>query len=154
MRSLNQFIGGLKARWLLRQKVDVFGNFTVVDPRKVRIGTKCAINPGVFILGYSGVTIGEGVILSTRCMLIDAALDPERFLAGERTYVDAPIVIGDGVWIGAGAIILAGVTVGAGSIVGAGSVVTRDVPPGTIVAGNPARVLHSAGAEARGHQTR
>ena len=50
-------------------------------------------------------------------------------------------MIGDNVWLGGGAIVLAGVTIGADSVVGAGAVVTRDVPPGVVVVGNPARVL-------------
>lgn len=54
-----------------------------------------------------------------------------------------PVTIGDGVWIGTRAIILPGVTIGEGAVIGAGSVVTRDVPPRTIAAGNPARVLRS-----------
>lgn len=52
-----------------------------------------------------------------------------------------PIVIGDDVWIGGGAIICPGVTIGEGVTVGAGSVVTKNVPPYTIVGGNPAKIL-------------
>ena len=52
-----------------------------------------------------------------------------------------PIVIGDDVFIGARCIITKGVTIGNGAVIGAGSVVTRDVPPNTIVAGNPARIV-------------
>lgn len=52
-----------------------------------------------------------------------------------------PITIEDGVWIGGGAIVLGGVTLGEGCVVGAGAVVTRDVPPNTVVAGNPAKVV-------------
>ena len=55
----------------------------------------------------------------------------------------APVRIGDKAWIGFNAIILKGVTVGEGAIVAAGAVVTKDVPPYTIVAGNPARVIRT-----------
>lgn len=54
-----------------------------------------------------------------------------------------PIAVGDYAWIGAGAIILPGVTIGEGAVVAAGAVVTKDVAPRMIVAGNPARVLRS-----------
>lgn len=56
-----------------------------------------------------------------------------------------PVVIEDDVWVGARAIILPGVTIGAHSIVGAGSVVTKDVPPWTVVGGNPARIIKVRG---------
>lgn len=125
-----------------RWDVAAFGDFTVVHPEKVRIGSNLAVNHEVFILGRSGITIGDDVILSTRCMLIDAGLIPSTFARTEtRAYAEAPIVIEDGAWIGAGAIVLGGVTVGTRSIVGAGSVVTHDVPPFTVVAGNPARII-------------
>jgi maltose O-acetyltransferase len=55
--------------------------------------------------------------------------------------VAKPIIIADNVWIGGGAILLPGVTEGRNAVVGAGAVVTHNVPPGTVVAGNPARVL-------------
>jgi acetyltransferase-like isoleucine patch superfamily enzyme len=122
--------------------VDVYGNFTVIHPKNVRIGTRCGINHDVFILGRCGIDIGDYVVLSARVMLIDAGLDPATFdVPLERKYIDGPIRIGRGAWIGAGAIILPGVTVGEGSIIGAGSVVARDVPAFCIVAGNPARLI-------------
>src|ERR1022692_3366992 len=55
----------------------------------------------------------------------------------------APVIIADDVWIGARAIILPGVTVGSGSIIGAGAVVSKDVPPGAVVVGNPARIVRN-----------
>ena len=59
-----------------------------------------------------------------------------------------PIIINDKVWIGMNVIILKGVTVGEGAVIGAGSVVTRDIAPWSVVAGNPARVVKILGAEA------
>lgn len=58
-----------------------------------------------------------------------------------------PIVVGHGVWIGAGAVILPGVTIGEHAVVGAGAIVTKDVPAGVIVAGNPARIVRSIKTE-------
>ena len=60
-----------------------------------------------------------------------------------RMLTSRPVTLCNNVWIGAGAIVLPGVTVGENAVVGAGSVVTHDVPPDTVVAGNPARVIKS-----------
>jgi len=125
-----------------RRDVAVFGDFTVLHPENVKIGANLAINHEVFIIGLAGITIGDDVVLSARAMLIDVSLSPDGFdQTATRGYANRPIVIEDGAWIGAGAIILPGVTVGRRSIVAAGSVVTKDVPPLTIVGGNPARVI-------------
>ena len=135
----------LKAWWLFGQRaVHVHGNFTAVNPRNIRVGANVAINHGVFLLGRTGITIGNDVVLSARCMLVDGglALDDSNPTA-DRSHSGASIFLEDGAWIGAGAIILAGVTVGRNSVVGAGSVVTRDVPPNSVVGGNPARVLRT-----------
>jgi acetyltransferase-like isoleucine patch superfamily enzyme len=143
-----------------RWDVAVFGDFTVLHPENVKIGANLAINHEVFIIGLAGITIGDDVVLSARAMLIDASLTPDGFDRTEtRSYANRPIVIEDGAWIGAGAIILPGVTVGRRSIVAAGSVVTKDVPPLTIVGGNPARVIKAieasdSSAVPSGSQTR
>ena len=98
-----------KARRLFGRKVHVFGPFTVVHPRNVKFGANCAINHGVFLLGQVGIEIGDNVVLSVRCMLIDGSLDSRTFVdVDSRTYANAPIRIPDGAWIGAGAIILRG----------------------------------------------
>jgi acetyltransferase-like isoleucine patch superfamily enzyme len=136
-----------KARRRFGRRVAVFGDFTVIQPRNVRIGSNCAINHGVFIIGKCGIDIGDEVVLSARVMLIDATLDPATFgEPSDRKYVDDPIRIERGAWIGAGAIILPGVTIGERSVVGAGSVVTHDVPPLSVVAGNPARLIRKIDA--------
>jgi len=138
----------LKA-WLLfgHPRIHVFGNFTAINRHNIRIGRNVALNHGAFLLGRVGIDIGDNVVLSARCMLLDAKLAPDSVVSGAHRYEDAPIRIESGAWIGAGAIILAGVTVGRNSVVGAGSVVTRDVAPGTVVAGNPARQVRPAATE-------
>lgn len=132
----------VKARRLFGQRIEVFGDFTVDNPGNVRFGTGCAINAGVHLVGRCGIDIGDNVVLSAHCMLVDAGLDPLSGSEAEpRVHVDGPIKIGSGAWICAGAIVLPGVTIGERAIVGAGSVVTTDVPPGVTVAGNPARPI-------------
>jgi maltose O-acetyltransferase len=89
------------------------------------------------------VTIGSNVLLGPNVQLFCPGhpLDPKLREGPLGPEFGLPITIGDDVWIGGGAIILPGVTVGNGATVGAGSVVTRDVAPSTVVAGNPARVV-------------
>ena len=132
----------IKGIIIFKRKVGVLGNFTVINPRNVSIGADCGINHDVFILGAKKIIIGKNVVLSARAMILDSSLDTENYsqVAFPKHKSNA-VIIEDGVWVGAGAIILPGVTIGEKSIVGAGSVVTRDVPPFTIVAGNPARQI-------------
>lgn len=83
------------------------------------------------------VRIGHDVSLLT----INHAVGPAYLRAGTSFF--AEIVIGDGAWLASRCTVLPGVTIGAGAIVGAGSIVTRDVPPHTLVAGVPARVIRA-----------
>jgi acetyltransferase-like isoleucine patch superfamily enzyme len=83
------------------------------------------------------VKIGNHVAISWDCVIMES----DYHAAGGSEVVPRPIVIEDEAWIGCRVIILKGVTVGRGAIVGAGSVVTKDVPPYTLAAGNPARVI-------------
>jgi acetyltransferase-like isoleucine patch superfamily enzyme len=102
------------------------------------------------------IQIGDDVLISHGGFIADHAshaLDFERrrgdvidTLAGTKDWTHVPTkptIIGDKAWIGVNAIILMGVTIGEGAVVGAGAVVTRDVPPYTVVAGNPARHIRS-----------
>ena len=105
------------------------------------------------------VTVERDVLISYECVISDSdnhSIYPElrtkdlaNWMNGRRhdwTHsAMAPVRICEGAWIGARSIILKGVTIGAGAVVGMGSVVTHDVPPRTIVAGNPARVIREIG---------
>ena len=94
------------------------------------------------------ITIGDRVWVGANAIIADTdfhPLDPVRRRENPLAAETAPVVIGDDVFIGMNALILKGVTVGAGAVVGAGSVVARDVPPGAVAAGNPARVVGEVG---------
>lgn len=107
--------------------------------KPVSIGENCFIQQCCTFFGRGGITIGDGVFIGPKCNLITINHDenPDNRSA---TY-GRSIEIEDKVWIGINSTILPGVKIGYGSIVGAQSVVTHDVPPMTIVAGNPARII-------------
>jgi acetyltransferase-like isoleucine patch superfamily enzyme len=127
--------------------------FDVGVEGSVEIGHHAMLN-SVRLICDTRIEIGDHALLSWDVVLMDSyrePLDPERrHLYREEVSAGrppstrgpaAPISIGANVWIGFGSCVLPGVTIGEGSIVGARSVVTADVPPYTIVAGNPARVV-------------
>lgn len=111
------------------------------------IGERCKISSHSFIC--EGVTIedhvfiGHGVTFTND--LFPRATTPDGTLQGKDDWTCTPTLVREGASIGSGVTILPGVTIGAHALVGAGSTVTRDVPPDTIVAGNPARVLRTIG---------
>ncbi len=106
----------------------------------LRFGRNVFVNHGCTAVVVGGIEIGDDVMLGPNVQLISGghALDPET---RRSVCTAAPITIGRGVWIGAGATVLQGVTVGDDAVVAAGAVVTRTVPPRTLVGGVPARVL-------------
>jgi maltose O-acetyltransferase len=107
----------------------------------IEIGDRTFVNFNCTILDCNTVRIGSHCQLATSVQILTAThvVEPEPRRAGDEYAL--PIVIEDNVWLGGGAIVLPGVTVGENSIVGAGAVVTKDVPPNVVAAGNPARVL-------------
>lgn len=133
---------------LIGHRVDE--SFSLIPPfyttggNNIRLGRNVFINQNCTIYDLGGVDIADDVMIGPNVSLITEGhpVEPSR----RRTFVTAkPIVIERNVWIAAGAIILGGVTVGENSVVAAGSVVTRNVPPNTLFAGNPARVIRSLG---------
>jgi acetyltransferase-like isoleucine patch superfamily enzyme len=111
----------------------------VVGPdAHVSIGSRTYLGRDLVIVAHAAVEIGDDVMGSDRLLFADVSVVP----GGERQLTEPrPVRIGDGVFLGTGAMVLAGVTVGEGSLVGAGAVVVSDVPPRSVVGGNPARVL-------------
>ena len=110
---------------------------------QITVGDRFFANFDCVILDCAPVTIGDGVLFGPGVQIYAAThpLDPAVRRDGWESA--APVTIGDDVWVGGGAIVLPGVTIGAGAVIGAGSVVTRDVPPRTVAAGNPCRPLRT-----------
>jgi acetyltransferase-like isoleucine patch superfamily enzyme len=105
----------------------------------VHLGRRCVINHGCLLDGRRyPIHVGSDVSLGPEAAILTLGHDPRSPAFADQ---GGPVVIGDHVWIGFRAVVLAGITIGDGAVVAAGSVVTRDVEPGCIVAGNPARVI-------------
>ncbi len=111
---------------------------------ELSIGDDVGISGGI-IYAWKRISIADRVFIGADAAIYDSDFHPLD--AVKRSQFDlesigmAPVVIESDVWIGARAMVLKGVTVGRGAVVGAGAIVTSDVPPGTIVAGIPAKVI-------------
>ena len=112
--------------------------------RNVHLGARTFVNFGAVFVDTCAITIGDEVLVGPGVQLLtgDHPLDAGLRRAGWES--GRPVSIGDGAWLGGGVIVLPGVTIGENAVVGAGSVVTRDIPPAVVAAGNPARVLRGA----------
>ena len=134
---LAQLLGGLGEGAVIRPPLQMdYGYQTTIGP-----GT--FINVGAVILDVGRVTIGADVQIGPNVQLLTPThpLDPEVRRSGLEAA--EPITIEDNVWLGGGVIVCPGVTIGRDAVVGAGAVVTKDLPPGVLAVGNPARILRS-----------
>lgn len=114
--------------------------------RNIRVGCRVFINQNCTFYDLASISIGDDVMIGPNVSLITSG-HPVAPSQRRALLVGAPIDIEEGVWIAAGATIVGGVAVGENSVVAAGSVVTKDVPPNTLVGGNPAVVIRSIEGE-------
>jgi len=118
---------------------------TIYHPENIETGDWVQFSRFCFINASGGFSIGTNSGLAPFVKIFTANhnfSDPDEYIRFQGATL-GPVVIEDDVWIASGAIILPGVSIGKGSVIGAGSVVTRDVPPYSIAAGNPARIIRS-----------
>ena len=152
MGILPPFVGGRLRVRLLRWVGFDIGEATIFwdIPRiicaanpapRLRIGHSCLINIGCFFQIDETVYIGDSVGIGPQTMIITTThqIGPSAYRCAQQQAF--PVTIGSGTWIGARSTILPGVTIGPGCVIAAGSVVSRDVPPDTLVGGVPARPL-------------
>jgi acetyltransferase-like isoleucine patch superfamily enzyme len=133
---------------LIGKKVDE--SFLLIPPfytaggDEIRVGHNVFVNQNCTFYDLGGLDIADDVMIGPNVSIITAGhpLEPAQRRAAT---IGKPIAIERGVWIAAGATIIGGVTIGENSVVAAASVVTKDVPPNTLVAGNPARVIRAIG---------
>ncbi len=124
---------------------------TAPEEARVRIGAGCFLNLGVMVASLRLVEIGDHCMLANGCFVSDADHrfdDLERPVTWQGFTTRGPTRLGANVWLGANVVVTSGVTIGERCVVGANSVVTRDLPPRSIAAGAPARVLRTIGADA------
>ena len=136
-------------------KVYTWTEFNIEPTGMLAVGDDSTL-VGVVFMCAENIRIGQRVIVSYNVTIADSdfhphdpelrrqdaiANAPEGDSSLRPAVISSPVVIEDDVWIGIGAIILKGVTIGCGARIGAGAVVTKDVPPGTSMAGNPARPI-------------
>jgi acetyltransferase-like isoleucine patch superfamily enzyme len=117
---------------------------TAPGDARVRIGEGTFLNIGVMVASIALVEIGSHCMLANGCFVTDGNHrfdDPAQPVTWQGFTSKGPTRIGDNVWCGANVVVTSGVTIGARSVIGANSVVTTDVPPGSIAAGAPSRVL-------------
>lgn len=117
---------------------------TAPAPGRIRIGTGAFLNLGVMVAAQELVEIGSHCMLANGCLVTDADHrfdDPDVPVPWQGFTSKGPTRLGDNVWLGAHVVVTSGVTVGERCVVGANSVVTGDLPPRTVAAGAPARVL-------------
>ena len=133
-----------------------------LENSEMKIGDRVLINEGTTFYCTTGITIGNDVMISWGCTIVDSNMhsmvsgdrlketknarkEIENHTMGQnsdRSMIKcSPVVIKDKAWVGFNCIIMKGVTIGEGAVVGAGSVVTKDVPDYAIVGGNPAQII-------------
>lgn len=125
----------------------LYGKIKIVCGERLVVGKRVSVNSDVIINAMGGVTIGDDVVISDRCLIYSANYKYRDSMMGDEVndHVLRPVKINSKVWLGAGTIVLPGVEIGGGCVIGAGSVVTKDCVPFGLYAGNPAKLIKKLG---------
>jgi maltose O-acetyltransferase len=135
LRILADLLGSLGAETEIRPPLYCDYGFNL------HVGARTFVNYGLVALDVAEIRIGDDVQIGPAVQLLTPTHPLEPELRRDKWEAAEPISIGDNAWLGGGVIICPGVTIGEDTVVGAGAVVTRDLPPGVLAVGNPARVV-------------
>lgn len=131
--SLNYYLGSMKSGCCIQRGV------RFLNGRKVHLGSRVILNWGTILDGrHYSIIINDNVSIGPCATVLTLGHDPHSLDFANK---GGPVTIGKRAWVAYGALILPGIEIGEGAVVGAGAVVSRDVAPYTIVAGNPAREI-------------
>jgi acetyltransferase-like isoleucine patch superfamily enzyme len=117
---------------------------TLAPEARIRIGEGCFLNKNTMLAALELIEIGDHVMFANNCFVGDADHrydDPEVPVTWQGFEPQGPVRIGSNCWFGVGCVVTGGVEIGERSVIGSNSVVTRDIPPGVIAAGVPAKVI-------------
>ncbi len=124
-----------------------YSHYAYIEARfessQIIIGNNVAINNALSLVSYSKIVIGNNVLIGTHCNMMDN--DAHQLHSEKRNELpeSSEIHIEDNVFIGSNVTILKGVRIGKNSVIGNGSIVTKSIPPNTVAAGNPIRIIKS-----------
>ena len=128
---------------------------TMSAEARVDIGSGAFLNRNVMLAAQERIEIGDHTMLANGCFVGDADHrydDPELPITWQGFVARGPVRIGSNCWLGANVVVTGGVSIGDRAVIGANSVVTRDVPPGVIAAGAPAKVIREIEFKPSAHQ--
>src|SRR5687767_11685488 len=136
-RFLGRYIGGMGRRCTIQ------ANLRIATPEKLFIGDDCNFGEDVFITAGGGVRIGNfvGIGAGAKIWSVNHKYDDPDVPWLRQGWEFKEVVVEDDAWIGANAFIMPGVTIGKGAIISAGTILSKSVPPYSIAAGNPGRVI-------------
>ena len=123
------------------ENVIIWPPFNCIYGENIHLGNNVFFNLNCMFIDNNRVQIGDHAMFGPGVQIYTAAHPLDAASRNQRWEVTKPVTVGNSVWIGGSAILLPGVTIGDKSVIGAGAVVTKDVPPNVVVAGNPAQII-------------
>ncbi|MGH2106885.1 acyltransferase [Aerococcus urinaeequi] len=129
----------------LGKNTHIMKDSTFIEADKIKIGDNVYVASNNVWYGYGGISIGNGTIIAHNVEILTRNHNYDspdlKSIPYDKIYINKPVIIKENVWIGAHVLIVPGITIEEGAVIGMGAVVTKDVPKGAVVGGNPAKII-------------